>query len=138
MGFFERIRQGLSKTRHAMQSTIGGMFAGFHGIDDDFYDDLEESLILADLGVDTAVRAVEELRERVRNLEIPAPHEEGSTLSISQGIRNSIPSQENKLWDYLYTADNALYQVKKTQKGDICLLKDAKISDLSLRKGHIL
>ena len=65
MGFFERIRQGLSKTRHAMQSTIGGMFAGFHGIDDDFYDDLEESLILADLGVDTAVRAVEELRERV-------------------------------------------------------------------------
>ena len=61
MGFFEKIKQGLSKTRMA----IGGMFASFHGIDDDFYDDLEESLILADLGVDTAVRAVEELRERV-------------------------------------------------------------------------
>ena len=65
MGFLEKIKQGLSKTRQAMQSTIGGMFASFHGIDDDFYDELEESLILADLGVDTSVRAVEELRDRV-------------------------------------------------------------------------
>lgn len=65
MGFFEKIKQSLTKTRQAMQSTIGGIFAGFHGIDDDFYDELEESLILADLGVDTSVRAVEELREAV-------------------------------------------------------------------------
>jgi fused signal recognition particle receptor len=65
MGFLEKIKQGLSKTRQAMQSTIGGMFASFHGIDDDFYDELEESLILADLGVDTSVRAVEELRNQV-------------------------------------------------------------------------
>lgn len=99
----------------------------------------DEFVLLYDNFPDEEVlRLAEELRERVRNLEIPAPHEEGSTLSISQGIRNSIPTQENKLWDYLYTADNALYQVKKTQKGDIFLLKDAKISDLSLRKGHIL
>ena len=68
MGFFDKIKAGLTKTRQAMQSTIGGIFAGFHGIDDDFYDELEESLILADLGVDTAVSAVEKLRDRV-NLE---------------------------------------------------------------------
>ena len=65
MGFFEKIKSGLTKTRQAMQSTIGGIFAGFHGIDDDFYDELEESLILADLGVETAVSAVETLREKV-------------------------------------------------------------------------
>jgi fused signal recognition particle receptor len=65
MGFFEKIKASLTKTRQAMQSTIGGIFAGFHGIDDDFYDELEESLILADLGVDTAVSAVERLRDRV-------------------------------------------------------------------------
>ena len=65
MGFFDKIKAGLTKTRQAMQSTIGGIFAGFHGIDDDFYDELEESLILADLGVDTAVSAVEQLRDRV-------------------------------------------------------------------------
>lgn len=65
MGFFDKIKAGLTKTRQAMQSTIGGIFAGFHGIDDDFYDELEESLILADLGVDTAVSAVEQLRDKV-------------------------------------------------------------------------
>ena len=68
MGFFDKIRAGLSKTRASLQNTLGGIFASFHGIDDDFYDELEESLILADLGVDTSVKAVEELRERV-NLE---------------------------------------------------------------------
>ena len=65
MGFFEKIKAGLTKTRQSLQSTLGGICAGFHGIDDDFYDDLEESLILADLGVDTSVKAVEQLRERV-------------------------------------------------------------------------
>ena len=65
MGFFEKIKAGLTKTRQSLQNTLGGIFAGFHGIDDDFYDDLEESLILADLGVDTAVKAVEQLREKV-------------------------------------------------------------------------
>ncbi len=65
MGFFEKIKAGLTKTRQNLQNTIGGIFAGFHGIDDDFYDELEESLILADLGVDTAVKAVERLREKV-------------------------------------------------------------------------
>ena len=65
MGFFEKIKAGLAKTRQSLQNTLGGIFAGFHGIDDDFYDELEESLILADLGVDTAVKAVEQLRNRV-------------------------------------------------------------------------
>ena len=66
MGFFEKIKSGLTKTRKAMESSLGGLFSGFSGIDDDFYDELEESLILADLGVDTAGKAVEELRRRVR------------------------------------------------------------------------
>ena len=61
MGFFEKIKAGLTKTRQSLQNTLGGIFAGFHGIDDDFYDDLEESLILADLGVDTSVKAVEQM-----------------------------------------------------------------------------
>lgn len=67
MGFFEKIKSGLTKTRKAMESSLGGLFTGFSGIDDEFYDELEESLILADLGVDTAVKAVEELRQRVRD-----------------------------------------------------------------------
>ena len=65
MGFFDKIKAGLTKTRQSLQNTLGGIFAGFHGIDDDFYDELEEGLILADLGVETAVKAVERLREKV-------------------------------------------------------------------------
>jgi len=66
MGFFEKIKSGLTRTREAMNSTVGSLFMAFSGPDDDFFDELEENLILADLGVDTAVRAVDALREQVK------------------------------------------------------------------------
>ena len=73
MGFFDKIKSGLSKTRAAMSNTVGSVFSGFSSLDDDFYDELEESLILADLGVDTAVKAVERLRQTVRERRIKDP-----------------------------------------------------------------
>ena len=66
MGFFEKIKAGMAKTRAALSSTLGGVFTGFSEIDDDFYDELEECLILADLGVETAGKAVERLKKTVR------------------------------------------------------------------------
>ena len=66
MGFFDKIKSGLTKTRDALSGTLGSVFSGFSEIDDGFYDELEECLILADLGVDTAVKAVERLRKTVR------------------------------------------------------------------------
>ncbi len=66
MGFFDKIKRGLTKTREALSNTIGGVFSGFSEIDDDFYEELEECLILADLGVDTSVKAVERLRKAVK------------------------------------------------------------------------
>ena len=66
MGFFDKIKAGLTKTREALSNTLGGVFSGFSEIDDDFYDELEESLILADLGVDTALKATDRLRKTVR------------------------------------------------------------------------
>lgn len=65
MGFFDKIKAGLTKTRDALGSTLGSVFTASE-IDDDFYDELEESLILADLGVETAVKAAEQLRAAVR------------------------------------------------------------------------
>ena len=64
MGFFEKIKAGLSKTRQALSNTLDEVFAGANEIDDDFYDELEETLILADLGVDTATKVVSTLRRR--------------------------------------------------------------------------
>ncbi len=66
MGFFDKIKAGLTKTREALSNTLGGVFSGFSEIDDDFYDELEESLILADLGVETSMKATERLRKAVR------------------------------------------------------------------------
>lgn len=66
MGFFEKIKNGLKKTRTAMASTLGGLFSSFTGATEEFYEELEESMILADLGVETSAKAVEELRRRVK------------------------------------------------------------------------
>ena len=66
MGFFDKIKAGLTKTREALSDSLGSVFTASE-IDDDFYDELEESLILADLGMDTAIRAVGRLRHKVNN-----------------------------------------------------------------------
>ena len=67
MGFFDKIKAGLAKTRAALSGTLDEIFTGYATIDDDFYDELEETLILADLGVDTAGKVVNELRRRAMN-----------------------------------------------------------------------
>ena len=64
MGFFDKIKAGLAKTRAALSNTLDEVFTGYNEIDDDFYDELEETLILADLGVDTATKVVSTLRRR--------------------------------------------------------------------------
>ena len=64
MGFFDKIKAGLTKTRQALSNTLDEVFTGYNEIDDDFYDELEETLILADLGVDTATKVVSTLRRR--------------------------------------------------------------------------
>ena len=66
MGLFDKIKAGLAKTRAILGDTLEEVFSG-STIDDDFYDELEETLILADLGVDTAQKVVSELRSRALN-----------------------------------------------------------------------
>ena len=80
MGFFDKIKAGLTKTREALSDTLGSVFTGFSEIDDDFYDELEESLILADLGVDTAVKATDRLRKAVREQHLKSTEEAKNAL----------------------------------------------------------
>ena len=67
MGFFDKIKQGLAKTRAAFSSNLDEVFSNADAIDDDFFDELEETLILADLGMDTVNKLMKELRYRVVN-----------------------------------------------------------------------
>jgi len=80
MGFFDKIKAGLAKTRDALSNTLGAVFTGFSQIDDDFYDELEESLILADLGVETATKATERLRKAIKEQHLKTPEEAKAAL----------------------------------------------------------
>ena len=80
MGFFDKIKAGLTKTREALANTLGNVFSGFSQIDDDFYDELEESLILADMGVETATKATERLRKAIREQHLKTPEEAKAAL----------------------------------------------------------
>ena len=80
MGFFDKIKAGLTKTRDALANTLGSVFTGFSEIDDDFYDELEECLILADLGMETATKATDRLRKTVKEQHLKTTEEAKTAL----------------------------------------------------------
>jgi len=80
MGFFDKIKAGLTKTRNALSNTLGGVFTGFSQLDDDFYDELEECLILADLGVETAMKATQQLKKTAKEQHLKTPEEAKEAL----------------------------------------------------------
>lgn len=66
MGFFEKLRAGLKKTKDSMMGKIERLLHSFTKIDDELFEELEETLILCDIGVNTSVKICEELRDRVK------------------------------------------------------------------------
>ena len=74
-GFFSRLVEGLTKTRDSIVSGIDSVFSGFSAIDDDFYEEIEETLIMGDLGIQTTMAIVEDLRKKVKENHIKDPAE---------------------------------------------------------------
>ena len=74
-GFFKRLVSGLTKTRDNIVSGMDSIFHGFSRIDDDFYEELEETLIMGDLGVRTTEEIIEDLRAKVKERHIKEPVE---------------------------------------------------------------
>ncbi|MGE4353109.1 MAG: signal recognition particle-docking protein FtsY [Oscillospiraceae bacterium] len=66
MGFFDKIKEGLTRTKQNMAIQMNSMFASFTGENEEFFEELEDLLIMSDAGVDTAMKAVEKLREQVK------------------------------------------------------------------------
>lgn len=73
MGLFSKLKEGLSKTRDNIVSGIDSIFTGFSSIDDDFYDELEETLIMGDIGVRATDEIIEHLKEQVKEQHIKDP-----------------------------------------------------------------
>ena len=74
-GFFKRLVSGLTKTRDNIVSGMDSIFHGFSKIDDDFYDELEETLIMGDIGVRATEEIIEDLKEKVKENKIKQPEE---------------------------------------------------------------
>lgn len=72
-GFFSKLVKGLSKTRTSIANGIDAIFSGFSSIDDDFYEELEEILIMADLGIITTTAIIEDLKKKVKENKIKDP-----------------------------------------------------------------
>lgn len=72
-GFFKRLVSGLAKTRDNIVSGMDSIFHGFSNIDDDFYEELEETLIMGDLGVRATENILEDLKKKVREQHIKQP-----------------------------------------------------------------
>lgn len=75
MSIFSRLKEGLAKTRASITSNLTSVFKGYMIIDDEFYEDLEETLILSDMGVQTTEKILEELQEQVKEKKIKDPME---------------------------------------------------------------
>ena len=71
-GFFKRLKEGLSKTRNSIVDSFSSVFGASH-IDDDFYEELEETFIMADMGYETTEKVIENLKERVKDARIKEP-----------------------------------------------------------------
>lgn len=98
-GFFGRLVQGLNKTRENIVSGIDSIFSGFSAIDEDFYEELEETLIMGDLGIQTTMSIMEDLRKKVKEQHIKEPSQ------CKQLLIDSIREQMN-LGENAYEFEN--------------------------------
>ncbi len=70
MGFFDKLKSGLTKTRESISQQVNSVFSAFVRVDEELFENLEEALIMADIGVDTTEYIIETLRERVKHKHI--------------------------------------------------------------------
>ena len=74
-GFFSRLVEGLTKTRNNSASVFDDIFSGFSSIDEDFYEELEEVLVMADIGIHTTEKIIEDLKAKVKENHLKEPSE---------------------------------------------------------------
>lgn len=86
-GFFKRLAEGLTKTRNNIVAGIDSVFHGFSSIDDDFYDEIEEILVMGDIGINATTAIIENLKKKVKEQHIKEPSE------CKQLLINSIKEQ---------------------------------------------
>ena len=84
MGFFDKLKNGLSKTKTSFDEKINNVFSNFRKVDEEFLDELEEVLIMSDIGMDTSIKIISNLRERIKKEKIQDEEE------VKQALREEM------------------------------------------------
>ena len=96
MGFFDKLKQGLSKTKTSFEEKINNVFSNFRKVDEGLLEELEEALIMSDVGVETSTKIIGNLRDRIKKEKIEDEE------AVKQALREEI----KKIFDEL---DNSLH-----------------------------
>ena len=94
MGFFDKLREGLGKTKQTLNEKINDVFANFRKVDEDLLDELEEALIMSDIGIDTSTKIINELRIRIKK----------ENIQDEEAVRRVLKEEMIKLLDVGDTA----------------------------------
>ncbi len=95
MGFFDKLKQGLGKTRNSLNEKINSVFSNFRKVDEELLEELEEILIMSDIGVDTAVEIISKLRDRIKLEKIQ--DEDSVKRVLKEEMRKILDKEDNGL-----------------------------------------
>jgi len=95
MGFFDKLKSGLKKTRDSITKRVDQLLVSMGRIDEDLFEELEEILITSDVGVDTSLKIIEELKARVKKEKVTQPSEVKRLLK--EEIMSIMGSDENAM-----------------------------------------
>lgn len=96
MGFFDKLKEGLGKTKQTLNEKINDVFANFRKVDEDLLDELEEALIMSDIGIETSTKIIDELRTRIKK----------ENIQDEEAVRRVLKEEMIKLLDVGDTALN--------------------------------
>ena len=95
MGFFDKLKNGLGKTRNSFGDKINSVFSTFRKVDEELLEELEEILIMSDIGVDTSVEIIGNLRDRIKKEKIT--DEDGVKKALKEEMKKILDETENDL-----------------------------------------
>ena len=95
MGFFEKLKSGLGKTKNSINEKINNVFSTFRKVDEELLEELEEVLIMSDIGMDTSVKIIGELRDRIKKEKIE--DEEAVKVALKEIMQDILDVEEPKL-----------------------------------------
>ena len=95
MGFFDKLKQGLTKTKESINEKINNVFSNFRKVDEDFLEELEEVLIMSDIGIETSTKIIQNLRERIKKEKLE--DEEQVKEALREEIQKILDISDNTL-----------------------------------------